>query len=525
MKKILFILLPVILISYVSNFSFISNDFTQQTQYVTLPKANSSSNISSGTNTPRLSFDGKTLPVSEFNHHRNLLSPKGQQTYDQIYNGAINGKLSIPITTNVYYTEIEDIIHGLIYDCPELFWLEGGFSYNWNNNKEVISVELKPNKLFNNLEANKQNFEKVANNVLQDAVNLYDDYEKVKYIHDHLVKTIGYVNNAPYNQSTYSGVVLNKTVCAGYAKAFQYYMIRLGIPCAYVSGTTDESHAWNIVKINGEYYNIDVTWDDPVGNPQNIIYYNYFNLTDKEISVDHKRSAVSQKLPKCTATADNYYVRNGKLFNTTSEFVNAAVDALTKSNANSSFSARLTNQTSYDVLKVAFQEYDWYDMFAVPVANNLGIKPQDIEARYQLNDSNFTFEITFLCSKLNAIPEKDTYIYANNNQNNNSNDEKKPTNSEDSKGEEESTTSENSNNEEKSTDNEDSKGEEESTTSENSNNEEKPTDNEDSKDEENFIKEQKTIILVIMMMILAMMMLLIIILLVIVIMIMKNKKQ
>ena len=88
-------------------------------------------------------------------------------------------------------------------------------------------------------------------------------------MHDYLTNTIQYVSGSLYNQSAYSAIVNGKTVCAGYAHAFQYCMQKLGIPAAYIVGyAKGEAHAWNILCLDGEYYGMDVTWDDPIGNPK-----------------------------------------------------------------------------------------------------------------------------------------------------------------------------------------------------------------------------------------------------------------
>ena len=67
-------------------------------------------------------------------------------------------------------------------------------------------------------------------------------------------------------------IVNKKTVCAGYAKAFQLLLTKLNIPCYYIVGFAKEAHAWNIVKLDG-YYNVDLTWDDAKEQ------YKYFNKT------------------------------------------------------------------------------------------------------------------------------------------------------------------------------------------------------------------------------------------------------
>lgn len=137
------------------------------------------------------------------------------------------------------------------------------------------------------------------------AASLPEDVEKVKLVHDYLTNTIQYVAGSPYNQSAYSAIVFGITVCAGYAHAFQYCMQKLGIPAAYIVGYAGEAHAWNLLQLGGEYYCMDVTWDDPLGNPPTTYYYNYFNITDAQISKDHTRTRFPRSflLPTEHATA------------------------------------------------------------------------------------------------------------------------------------------------------------------------------------------------------------------------------
>ena len=99
------------------------------------------------------------------------------------------------------------------------------------------------------------------------------------------------------NQSAYSALVLGKTVCAGYARAYQYLLQKLGIPCYYCTGYAGENHAWNIVKLEDTYYNVDVTWSDT--KPQN---YLYFNGTDADYAKDHIRRDLAVNLPVCNGT-------------------------------------------------------------------------------------------------------------------------------------------------------------------------------------------------------------------------------
>lgn len=99
-----------------------------------------------------------------------------------------------------------------------------------------------------------------------------NDYDKIKEVHYWLVNNIEYDSNLeaeePYSIS--GALTEGKAVCEGYARAFKYIMDGLEIPCVLVSGTATnssgltESHAWNYVYLNNQWYAIDVTWDDPI---------------------------------------------------------------------------------------------------------------------------------------------------------------------------------------------------------------------------------------------------------------------
>ena len=100
----------------------------------------------------------------------------------------------------------------------------------------------------------------------------YNDYEKIRQVHNWLIENIDYdsnlVSEEPY--SIYSALLEGKAVCEGYARSFKYILDELGIPCVLVSGIgtnsngETESHAWNYVQLNGNWYAVDVTWDDPI---------------------------------------------------------------------------------------------------------------------------------------------------------------------------------------------------------------------------------------------------------------------
>ena len=100
----------------------------------------------------------------------------------------------------------------------------------------------------------------------------YDDFEKVRQVHNWLINNVEYDKDLSADEpySIIGAMLEGEAVCEGYARSFKYIMDEIGVPCVLVSGTgtnsngETESHAWNYVELNGKWYAIDVTWDDPI---------------------------------------------------------------------------------------------------------------------------------------------------------------------------------------------------------------------------------------------------------------------
>ena len=125
-----------------------------------------------------------------------------------------------------------------------------------------------------------------------------------------------YVENAEDSQNIISVFLRQETVCQGYACAVQYLLGQLGIKSAIVSGRArGESHAWNLICLDGEYYYMDATWGnngyrDKEGNETFFIDYNYMAMTTGEMQISHEPDA-ELRLPECTAVLNNYYIKEG----------------------------------------------------------------------------------------------------------------------------------------------------------------------------------------------------------------------
>ena len=263
----------------------------------------SSDNLDEPENTgTEYTFDETTYP------YRALLNATEQQVYNQIYANALESNTdTFTLVETLTVDEMCDTMNAVFNDHPELFWLNTSYKYGYNNSNKVVQVQLSYGISGSDLTTAKLNFDSVVSTIVAGAKNYSSEIEQELYIHDTICDMCTYDTDAELNQSAYSALVLGKTVCAGYARAFQVVCQELGLTCYYITGTASGGdHAWNIVSIDGDFYNVDLTWDDSISESYGSSVYTYFNLTDSAISADHSRSTLSSNLPSCTATAMSY---------------------------------------------------------------------------------------------------------------------------------------------------------------------------------------------------------------------------
>lgn len=140
-------------------------------------------------------------------------------------------------------------------------------------------------------------------------------YEKEKLIHDYIVNTVAYGYPGGKKEpegdaySAYGALVLKKAVCNGYAEAMKLLCDLSGVTCNMISGTADgENHAWNLIKLDKEWYHVDPTWDDPEPDDSSRIMYTYFNVDDAQMATDHVWDTALYQ--KANGKEYNYYRKN-----------------------------------------------------------------------------------------------------------------------------------------------------------------------------------------------------------------------
>lgn len=253
-----------------------------------------------------------------------LLNKDEKKIYVEIL-GALN-ELNGDVTLSS--TDVEQVVKIHEYVCadnPELFWVNGYQVKPYEVAGET--VQIKYSGLYTMNRGQRKNYQdaiaKVTDVWLEEIAQCSDEYEKIKKAYDLIISNTSYDANAEESQNIVSVFISGKSVCQGYAEAFQYLLKCSGIQSIVVSGTAfngekTEPHAWNLVRIGENYYQFDVTWGEPNYQADEIgtrevdweVSYKYFGITDKEIYVNHT-AEMEIPLPECNSTEYNYYVKEG----------------------------------------------------------------------------------------------------------------------------------------------------------------------------------------------------------------------
>lgn len=244
-----------------------------------------------------------------------------QYVYDHLVAGCGEAKAEFKIDVSGRNIDISSdlaLVYTLFYsDYPEYFWINGAWSVKSSKWESTVILTMKPTYTVTGdaLTAARAAYNAKVSQLTAGLSG--SDYDKAKTLHDRLIDTVTYTSTAN-DQNAYGALVEGKAVCNGYARAYQHLLMTVGIPAWYVNGTSYNpstnipvGHAWNLVKIDGQWYYTDVTWDDQGANT----FYTYFHITTQQLLQGHTIGSVFADLvPTATATAANYYVKEGRVF-------------------------------------------------------------------------------------------------------------------------------------------------------------------------------------------------------------------
>ncbi|MBR5314235.1 MAG: hypothetical protein IKU45_02340 [Clostridia bacterium] len=234
--------------------------------------------------------------LEKMSNSQNLIA-----AYDEIVKGIQDSKVDIPLEPlGIHVTEKEiDLILAIYrFDNPHVFWVE---KYQYYTADTAGGYSWGAHIVYNALDSDEaRNKFDYLTKVFLDSCGIEDsmsEYEISKILHDKIAEHITYKNTNNAN-SVWGALVEGECVCEGYAELYQYLLYLNGISAHIVTGTSNGiPHAWNVVRIDGKYYQTDVTWDDRASGT----VYDYFNITDEQMQNDHVYTYNGYPLPECNS--------------------------------------------------------------------------------------------------------------------------------------------------------------------------------------------------------------------------------
>lgn len=283
-------------------------------------------------------------PVSGRTAYSSLKDQTMKEAYEKIEDSvwqisperAANGCFELKYTrlpSSLEYEDIYIVKEAVMADHPEAFWVMGNYEIRNNfhdGNYLVLYSKYSAAEI-------KDMFAEISSSAASILASIPDgasELERELIIHDALVDQISYdfeaaqEDDSSHNAfSIYGALVKKKSVCTGYACAAKLLLNLVGIECRTVVGMSKNTgHMWNQVRIDGEWYNLDVTWDDSAID-SNVLYsrYNYFNVNDERFCINHNVGKSYSEME--TEYSDgNVYV--------TSELYNFDLESCTSTKAN-----------------------------------------------------------------------------------------------------------------------------------------------------------------------------------------------
>ncbi len=277
---------------------------------------------------------------------------KEKTYYDLIKTAAEKGEHGVIFPEKVDPEELKKLFMAVYYQEEHIFWLASYFE-----RPEQPSDRLRLFYRFEDrdLDAMRkevgERVEEIFSKISDDAT----DYEKMLVFHDEIVLGCTFGDNEDSARTLYGALVDGEAQCVGYSKAFDYLCSLADINCMTVMGynTTGATHSWNIAELDGEWYHVDCTWDDPILDPPDKEFdrHYYFLADDDDIlDVTHTLDERYYTWPECVSE-ENYYKREGLLLSkaTDAEGILSKQAAEKLSQGRKCIEVRFDNKRSYDL--------------------------------------------------------------------------------------------------------------------------------------------------------------------------------
>lgn len=330
-----------------------------------------------------------------------FLDEKYKYIYDEIINAAENRGSTITFSDDKGVTS-EDYcaVYQIIYDDePSMFFIDKKMQYAINSSTGKIANSKMFYRYGNaTIDKMQQEIDAEVDKIFASITSDMTEYDKVKLFHDVLASTVVYDENADNCRDIYGVFVDKKAICGGYSKAFSYLCSKAGIETVTVTGDADGTpHMWNKVKIDGKWYNIDITYAVSGSESEPYIRYDYFCVTDEMLTASRTVYDQNYKYPAANSDECNYFVRNNLVAESWAEARILLRDGLIEASKSktSPVQVKCSDKTVYD--EAVFNLFDSSSKQALDIYEEAN---ESAKNKYNTSVVNFSYDGTSLVIKL-----------------------------------------------------------------------------------------------------------------------------
>jgi len=176
---------------------------------------------------------------------------------------------------NINEQQLNDIFSTVINDYPELFFVSNIYGFKRYSNGQIYSLLPQYNMTKEERSKASKEYERMVDILVSSVPKNFNDLQKVLYVHDIIDMEAEY-DNSLSNFDVYTMLTQHAGVCQAYTLLFEAVVQKLGIEC-HNAVSDNQNHTWNVVKIDGEYYHVDLTWDDTMY--VDMVSHEYFLLS------------------------------------------------------------------------------------------------------------------------------------------------------------------------------------------------------------------------------------------------------
>ena len=164
--------------------------------------------------------------------------------------------------------EVRECFRQVVNENPRFFYVNNSYGYYPAADGTVSAIDIRYLGTEEQIQKQKQTYESEISGILSNVDDSWNDMQKILYVHDYIAQNYAY--DLGYEiYDAYQFLTEKKGVCQAYTLLFVELMNRLSIPVS-TADSEELNHIWNVVSLNGNWYHVDVTWDDPTNSPYEI---------------------------------------------------------------------------------------------------------------------------------------------------------------------------------------------------------------------------------------------------------------